>query len=283
MRKASLKLNQFFFRHRKKGIPNLMLWIILANILVYFLIQSDPSGQLYRALRFDRRLILQGQLWRLFSYALLDLSSRGTISALIFALLYPQLGRALEDYWGVLKFNIFYLTGLLLSSLGGMLLGYAYSVSLHYSLFLVYATLYPDTTFRLYFIIPIKARWLAIVFLALNLYQLLLGSFLPIFTLANYFLFLGKSFIQVFPDVWQINFRRAFRKKKRPHSKTVPYPSAGSYEATFAIPKAPYTHKCTVCGRSDISDPGLEFRYCSLCKGYHCYCIDHINDHPHIQ
>ena len=55
------------------------------------------------------------------------------------------------------------------------------------------------------------------------------------------------------------------------------------YQATVTRPKAPYTHKCTVCGRTDISDPELEFRYCSRCQGYHCYCQDHISNHSHIQ
>ena len=44
-----------------------------------------------------------------------------------------------------------------------------------------------------------------------------------------------------------------------------------------------YTHKCTVCGRTDVSNPELEFRYCSKCNGYYCYCSDHINNHSHIQ
>ena len=51
----------------------------------------------------------------------------------------------------------------------------------------------------------------------------------------------------------------------------------------FRSPKAPYTHRCTVCGRTDVSNPELEFRYCSRCKGYYCYCQDHINNHVHIE
>ena len=45
----------------------------------------------------------------------------------------------------------------------------------------------------------------------------------------------------------------------------------------------PYRHKCTVCGRTDTDYPNLEFRYCSKCNGYYCYCMDHINNHVHIQ
>ena len=64
---------------------------------------------------------------------------------------------------------------------------------------------------------------------------------------------------------------------------TVPFPSAGSYQATVAKPQVPYTHKCTVCGKTDVTNPELEFRYCSRCSGYHCYCEDHINQHSHIE
>ena len=56
----------------------------------------------------------------------------------------------------------------------------------------------------------------------------------------------------------------------------------------FRVENAPkkeptYTHRCTVCGRTDASNPELEFRYCSKCNGYYCYCSDHINNHSHIQ
>ena len=42
-------------------------------------------------------------------------------------------------------------------------------------------------------------------------------------------------------------------------------------------------HKCAVCGKTDLTDPQMEFRYCSKCNGYYCYCMDHINNHVHIQ
>ena len=114
-----------------------------------------------------------------------------------------------------------------------------------------------------------------------------LSSFGPVVALANYFLFFGKDVLNVIPMSWRVNARRLFRKKpskkSAPKAKPIPFPSAGSYEATVAQPKAPYTHKCTVCGRTDVSNPELEFRYCSKCRGYYCYCQDHINNHTHIQ
>jgi len=89
--------------------------------------------------------------------------------------------------------------------------------------------------------------------------------------------------VNVIPLSWRINAGRLVKKKSPKKTGTVPFPTAGSYEATTAKPQAPYTHKCTVCGRTDVSDPDLEFRYCSRCSGYHCYCEDHISNHTHIQ
>ena len=77
---------------------------------------------------------------------------------------------------------------------------------------------------------------------------------------------------------------RLFRRSTRPgkKGKTIPFAAAGSYQATHAKVKAPYTHKCTICGRTDVDSPELEFRYCSRCRGYHCYCAEHISNHNHI-
>ena len=123
----------------------------------------------------------------------------------------------------------------------------------------------------------------------LDLLTVFLGLFSPfpyslfgLISLGNYFLFFGKDWVRVFPISWRINARRAAKKAAHPKSKTIPFPSAGSYQASHAKPQTPYTHKCTVCGRTDVDSPDLEFRYCSRCKGYHCYCSEHISNHAHI-
>ena len=117
-------------------------------------------------------------------------------------------------------------------------------------------------------------------------------SLYPLVALANYFLFFGKDVLHLIPVSWRANARRLFRKGSAKAQsgtaasgdpKVVPFPAAGSYQASTATVKAPYTHKCTICGRTDVSDPDLEFRYCSRCNGYHCYCRDHISNHTHIE
>lgn len=277
----------FCMRNRNKGIPNLMLYISLGTAVVYLMSNIFGNTYLYGLLYFDRNLILHGQIWRLFTYPLTYYNSNLLLTA-IALLCYYSLGRAMENIWGTLRFNLFYLTGVVMMDVYCLIFGGYASVSyLNMSLFLSYATLYPDAHFLLFFIIPIKAWIFALFDLALVLIGLVSNPFpynlFSVISLANYFLFFGKDVLNVVPVSWRANARRLFRKKpKGQKGRTIDF-NAGSYEASHATPKAPYTHRCTVCGRTDVSNPELEFRYCSKCKGYHCYCQDHINNHSHIQ
>ena len=264
-----------------------MLYISLGAGIIYLLSMFDKSYTLYNILCFSRERILHGEVWRLFTYPLVYGAGDPNILFVAIGLFcYFSLGRAIENLWGTFRFNLFYLTGILLMDVFCMALGgYASADFLNLSLFLAYATLYPNTHFLLLFIIPVKAWIFAIFYLVLIVWNCLAGNFFPLVALANYFLFFGKDVLNVIPVSWQANFRRLFRKKGKTvtKGKTIPFPTAGSYEATVATVKAPYTHKCTVCGRTDVSNPELEFRYCSRCQGYHCYCSDHISDHTHIE
>ena len=284
------RFERFCFRHRDKGIPNLMLYISLGCALVYLMTQFTQDTLLYELLVFDRASILKGQVWRLISYPLTFYSNNLMLMA-VALFCYYSLGRAIENIWGTLRFNLFYFCGVLMMDIWCLIFGGRADVSyLNLSLFLAYATTYPQSQFLLLFIIPVKAWLFALVDLALVIYGLLVYPFpancFSVISLANYFLFFGRDVLNVIPVSWQLNFRRLFRKKPAQTSdrpKVVPFPGAGSYEATAAKPQAPYTHKCTVCGRTDVSDPELEFRYCSRCSGYHCYCQDHISNHTHIE
>ena len=277
---------RFCFKHRKIGIPNLMLFISIGTALVYILSMASNSYVLYDILCFDRAAILKGQVWRLFSYVFTYYLDNPLLTA-ISLICYYSLGRAMENIWGTLRFNLYYFSGLILMDIYCMIFGgFADVTYLNLSLFLGYATLYPDARFLLFFIIPVKAWIFAVIDLGLMLYGLILYPFpanlFSVIALANYFLFFGKDVVNVFPPSWRANASRLFRKKKKKEGgKVIPFPTAGSYEASTATVKAPYTHCCTVCGRTDVTNPELEFRYCSRCSGYRCYCEDHISNHSH--
>ena len=289
MKRKSNAFARFCFKHRDKGIPNLMLYICIGTGLVYFLSMYMENYTLYSYLLFDRELILQGQVWRLISYPLTYIVGNPMLM-LISLVCYYSIGRAMENTWGTFRFNLFYLCGIVMMDVYCMIFGCQADVYyLNLSLFLSYATMYPDARFLIMFIIPVKAWILALVDLALILWGFFTSSFpyslFSIISIANYFLFFGADVLNIVPMSWRANFRRLFRKKPAASSgsKVIPFVKAGSYEASVARPKAPYTHRCTVCGRTDVDSPDLEFRYCSRCKGYHCYCEDHISNHAHIE
>ncbi len=282
MKKLRNKFERFCYQNQNKGIPNLMLFISLGAAIVYILSMFDNSYTLYLLLCFDRTSILHGQIWRLFTFPLVyGVGNENLILVGISLLCYYSLGRAIEHQWGTLRFNLFYLTGIVLMDIFCLIFGgRADAYHLNLSLFLSYATLYPNAHFLLFFIIPVKAWIFALVDLLLVLVDVIFFAYgpfpqnlFPIIALANYFLFFGKDILNVLPFTWGT---RSVRKNKAEKRGTIPFPSKAD------TAKAPYTHRCTVCGRTDQTDPELEFRYCSKCQGYHCYCSEHISNHTHI-
>ena len=295
MKNLRRKFERFCYKNRTIGIPNLMLFISLGTALVYIMTMYAGTNILYNLLCFDRDAILHGQVWRLFTYVFTyGVSKYGlSINPLWIAIglfCYFSLGRAMENVWGTLRFNLYYFCGIILMDVYSMIFSCDASVDfLNLSLFLGYATLYPDTHFLILFIIPVKAWIFAMFYLVLALLDLFgpfPGNLFSIIALSNYFLFFGKDVANIIPLSWRANFKRLFHKNKKTTSKAstpkvIPFPTAGSYQASTATTKAPYTHCCTVCNRTDVSHPELEFRYCSRCNGYRCYCEDHINNHTH--
>ena len=262
MKNLRRKFELYCYKNRSKGIPNLMLYIALGSAVVYIMSQISGNYFLYYLLCFDRNLILQGQVWRLNTYPLTY--NAGNILLTAVALLcYYSLGRAMENIWGTLRFNLYYLSGVVMMDIYCMLFGgTADVVYLNMSLFLAYATLFPDAQFLLFFIIPIKAWIFALIDLVMVLVGLVSYPFpynlFSVISLANYFLFFGKDVLNVIPMSWRANAARLFHKKPpvQKKAKVIRF-DAGSYEASQATVKAPYTHKCTVCGRTDVSDPDL--------------------------
>ena len=306
MKKLRTRFNRFCLKNRDKGIRNLMLYIALGNAIVILMSMINGGVALYDLLCFDKTKILQGQVWRLVTYVFTQ--SSGGFIELLFLYFFYMIGRQVEYSMGTLKFNLFYLSGVLLMDIFAMifcpvvtegpLMLYSQALSsyyaanmvtyLHLSLILTFATTHPDSQFMIFFIIPVKAWLMALIYLILTLVSVINLSYpvfyfphnlFPLVALGNYFLFMGSDIVNVLPLSWRMKLRR---KKAAKGPKVIHFETnAGPYRPKPA--KEDFRHKCTVCGRTDTTDPDLEFRYCSRCSGYHCYCIDHINDHQHIE
>ena len=315
MKNLSRKFERFCFKHRDKGIPNLMLYIALGTGLVSFMTMINGGSVLYDLLAFDKAKILQGQVWRLVSWLLTDILSANPLINILFLYFFYRLGRAVEMTIGTFKFNLFYLGGVVLMDVFSMIFcptqdviignymvsaeqfAYLYgdmAYYLHLSLVLAYATSYPDSQFLIFFIIPIRAWVMALFYLimvGINVFNmcypvnLLPHALFPLIGLLNYFIFFSGEMSNLLPLSWRAKLKRksgSARHKAAP-GKPIPFPNGADYRKNTAPAKADYTHRCAVCGRTDTSHPELEFRYCSRCNGYHCYCEEHISNHTHIE
>ena len=292
------RFERFCYKHRDKGIPNLMLYIVIGSAIIYLLSMFNGGIYLTGLLRFDKAKILEGQVWRLFTYIFTEASDSGSILSLLFLYFFYNLGRYTELSMGTFKFNLFYFSGVVLMSAFGMIfaptqpvayIGYYYVYAqmafyLHLSILLMFAATNPDSQFYIFFIIPIKAWVMGLIYLVLVSSMIFNLSYpvnffphnlFPLIGLLNFLLFAGRDVLNLFPF---LKNRRPRVKKQRQATGPITYTPNASKQQT-----ANYTHRCTICGRTDVSNPELEFRYCSRCNGYFCYCEDHINNHNHIQ
>ena len=301
MKNLSRRLNMFFYKHRNWGIPNLMLYIVLGSALVSIITIATNSTMLLELLCFDKASILQGQVWRLITYVFTD--NAGNLVSLLFLYFFYMIGKNVEMNMGTLKFNLFYFTGVLLMDAFAMIfspsepaasISYAYAIYiqmgfyLHLSLTLAFAATNPDARFLVFFIIPIRAWILSVIYLVMILMEIFtlyhMGAafpnyLFPLVGIANFLLFIGKDVLNLLPPPMRPSGYRTVRQQKpRTNSGPIPFRPQNPQPQQKA-----YTHRCTVCGRTDVTNPELEFRYCSLCNGYHCYCEDHIGNHTHIQ
>lgn len=284
MRSIDTWFDRFCYKHPKLAIPNLMNFIVAGIILVYLL---DMFGQypISQLLGFSSSAIFSGQVWRLITFIFLPLSTRPFLLALSLYF-YWLIGSSLEREWGSTKFTVFYAMGVLFNILVGLLLGLIFpeaAVSMHYvnlSLFFAFASLYPDMQFYIFFLIPVKVKWLAWFDLAFFAWTVLsnlvrlnwVEALVPIIAILNYLLFFS-SFLS---DFVRSRVRRAKHQNSR---QTVNFRQA----TRKTQEKKGYLHKCAVCGKTDADYPDMEFRYCSKCNGYYCYCTEHIGSHVHIE
>ena len=198
-------LNKIERKCRKFAISNLMLYIVLAMSVVWIasiILATNPNNNvnLLELISFNRYKILQGEVWRVLSFVFMPPS---TLFILIPIILYFYwfMGSSLEYKWGAFKFNIFYFTGIIGCIAAGFIMGYATSYYLNLSLFLAFAILFPNEQLLAFFVIPIKAKWLALVDGIILLYDFIKGDNLTrifiILSIINIIIFFGKDFFSM--------------------------------------------------------------------------------------
>lgn len=285
MKAVSRWLDRFCYDHPNFGIPNLMKYIVIGNVMVYFL-DLFSRGYASWMLSFSSPLILQGQVWRVLSFVFVPVATGGATpigKALFFAmtvLFYYYIGNALERQWGTTRFTVFYGLGVLLNIIMGFVMGGTSMYYINMSMFFAFATLYPEMQVLLMGILPLKVKWLAWLDAAMFAFDIFFSIFshrwitavLPLVALLNYFIFFWD-------DLMSVVHRTGQRAAYRANPQTINFKKAQKQVQE----RRGYLHKCAVCGITDADDPDMEFRYCSKCNGYYCYCMKHINDHVHVE
>ena len=281
-------LNKMERKIGKYAIPNLMIYLIAAYCIGFVIYTVNPNFMLMLTL--SPYHILHGQVWRLITWILMPTDTR-VFSLLIMALLYYQLGSALERSWGTFRFNVYIFGGMLFTVIGAFILYGIYAAAgtgsletislissltfttnyINLTIFLAFAVMYPEMQILLFFIIPVKMKWMAVVYAVLIAINLILtswgGRIAIIMSILNFLIFFlsTRNYRRVSPK--EIHRKQVFKAQMRE-------PRRGSMVTK---------HKCAVCGRTELDDPNLEFRFCSKCAGNYEYCQDHLFTHTHVK
>ncbi len=299
-------MNLIYKMERKFGryaIKNLMRYIVVLYIAGFAINLVSPTFYSeYLMLDIDK--LLQGQIWRVVTF-LIQPADSNILFLLISVYLYYMIGNSLENAWGSFRFNLYFLSGILFNILAVVIIylvtklttgvGYSYPMSIGYinqSMFFAFAALYPNVQFLLFFIIPVKVKWLAWIYAAImgyNIFNVIRIGIIEqdimyisigiaiIVAMANFliFFFTTRNYKRISPSEFRrkAEFRRSVRQGTRESGQTV------NVNGRNVITR----HKCAVCGRTELDDENLEFRFCSKCNGNYEYCSDHLFTHEHVK
>lgn len=247
------------------ALPNATVYLIAGQTVFYVLFLTGKLDRSQTWLSAD--LLLAGEWWRIVTF-LFDPPLSNPFFAFFAWYLFYLMGSALEEQWGAFRYNVFLLIGCLMTVAVSFLVP-AYPMSNAYlggSVFLAFAFLYPDFVLQIFFVLPVRIRWLALITWLYYGYLVLFGGWhsrlLVLASVCNFLLFFGRDI------AWLVKSgRRQMARQARQVSRREDEPF----------------HRCTVCGITDKSHPRMDFRYCPQCAGQRGYCQEHIFSHEHVK
>lgn len=286
-------INKLERKFGKYAIPNLMYYIIILYAFGFVLGLFAPEFY-YQYLSLDAAAILRGQVWRIITF-IIQPPNTNLLFVFFTLYLYYMIGRQLEYVWGTFRFNLYFFTGVLLHVIAALLTYLITGVSLplgtyylNMSLFFAYAAIYPNQQFYLFMVLPVKVKYLAWLDGVYFVYAII-QAFLPAYGGDPIYGVLYKAsalaaFVSLLNFLIFFLFTRNVRrftpkevKRKHHYHKEVRAGRAAQTGPDGA------KHRCAVCGRTELDDENLEFRYCSKCNGNYEYCQDHLFTHEHIK
>lgn len=280
----------------KYAIKNLSLMLIMCYAVGYVLELISPNF-LYM-LTLDPYKILHGQIWRLVTWIVVPPESLDLFT-IIMLYFYYSVGKSLEYTWGDFKYNLYLFTGMLFTIIASFVaMGLCYMVAgdllaypeqaeviflsgstifstyyINMSILLAFAATFPNTQVLLMFVIPVKMKWMGIVYGVLLVLQFITGAGSV----------LGNIFYRSAILASLLTFA-VFWLTSRNHMHMSPKQMKRRHDFKQEVKMNPKVtkHKCAICGRTD-ADATLEFRFCSKCEGNYEYCQHHLFTHEHVR
>lgn len=285
-------MSKFEKKFGKYAIPNLTTILIALSALGSVLQLAFPAILDYFTL--DAYAILHGQIWRLVTWVIIPPRWGNILVTVLMLYFYWSIGTALERVWGTYRYNVYIFSGLLFTVLGSFVtlvisyirygeIGVAINsvgsslFSTTYvmmSIFLAFAATFPEHQVLLMYVIPVKVKWLGIADALILIWDFIAGAEMFSLYLRAAILFSMLNFI-VFFITNRKRFVRSPKQMKRQHE----FKKEVNRGTRAAVTK----HKCAICGRTDESNPELEFRFCSKCNGNYEYCQEHLFSHKHVE
>ncbi len=251
-------------RFGRYAVPHVTEGLIACQVLSYFFLNGNPA--FLDRIALVPRLVLGGEVWRLITF-LCEPPPMNPLFAFFFWYLFYLMGTALENAWGTFRYNVYLLTGWAATVAVSFLRldAAAAPLFLQASVFLAFAQLYPDFELLLFFILPVKVKWLALLQWLLYGWMMVAGDWtirlLVLASVCNFLLFFRRDLLTRI---------KAGRRRR-------------AQRAASEIQTATPRHRCAVCGATNLSDPKMSFRYCSKCAGGLCYCERHLHNHEHVR
>ena len=248
-------------------IPNLTVLLVFGQAVFYVLtlLQSINIDHMV----FIPALVLQGEVWRLLTFPFIPVMSNPIFFAFGLYLFY-LMGSALESFWGEFRFNLYVLIGYLLTVAMACVMPYraAGNIFIYGSVFLAFAFLNPDFELLLFFFLPVRIKWLALLTWAGYGLTLIAGSWdARLSILAS----VGNFLIFFWHDLVWLARRGGLRMTTQARGFSASRRDAEPF------------HRCAVCGATDQTHRDMLFRYCKECEGTPGYCEEHYAQHEHVK
>lgn len=269
----------------KYAIQNLSLYLIICYAFGYII--QMVNANFFNYLTLEPALVLQGQIWRLFTWIVVPPSSSNIIFTMLMLYFYYSIGNNMERVWGTYRFNVYIFSGMLFTILGAFFaygiyyfgyginaIGIGAFVSTYYinmSILMAYAATFPEMQIVMIlfiFPIPMKVKWLGILYAFILVMEAvstnLVGKIIILASLLNFIVFFLYSRNRKYVSPKQVYKQKVYQSEVKKMQKIT-------------------KHKCAICGRTEDSNPELEFRFCSKCDGNYEYCQEHLFTHEHVK